>query len=385
MPKADLEVYRELKECPQIFQRINELSGDEFQIQGILRREFPPELVRAALTLVDLRNKGSVKFSQAASMWFDRQGYEQATAEEVANHKANRFKHTTLDLCCGIGADSMALAKKVPVIAVDLDPFKLQCCQWNTELIEQRNHVSLYLEDVTKVPLGQHLIHLDPDRRFTTSSKVIRIEQYVPGLEYMQELCRVGQGGAIKLSPAVNFGGKFPNAEVELISLSGECKEATIWFGELGTPGLWRATSLPTGVTLAGDPLSARAKISPVNKYLHDPDPAIVRSGLLDLLAEQLGIERTDAAEEYLTSEHMVESPFIRSFEVLENLPFNEKVIRQALHKAHVRELEIKCRHIPVNVDALRRSFKLSGDCKRVLIMCRENGDSRGLICQRIN
>ena len=64
-------------------------------------------------------------------------------------------------------------------------------------------------------------------------------------------------GGGIKASPASNFGGKFPHAEIELVSLEGECKEATIWFGELAEPGLWRTTVLPSGETIAGDPLAA--------------------------------------------------------------------------------------------------------------------------------
>ena len=90
-------------------------------------------------------------------------------------------------------------------------------------------------------------------------------------------------GGAIKLSPASNFGGKFDDVEIELVSLHGECKEATIWFGSLATPGLYRATVLPAGETLAADPLSEFPEQGPLAKYLYDPDPAIVRSGLVDV------------------------------------------------------------------------------------------------------
>ena len=79
----------------------------------------------------------------------------------------------------------------------------------------------------------------------------------------MTQLTKEFRGGAIKTSPASNFGGKFPLAEVELVSLKGECKEATIWFGELAEPGLWRATALPSGESLSGDPLSAVASARP--------------------------------------------------------------------------------------------------------------------------
>ena len=57
-------------------------------------------------------------------MWFERTGLEQATAEPVARHKARRFAGrtaTVIDLCCGIGGDTLALADWAEVVAVDLD------------------------------------------------------------------------------------------------------------------------------------------------------------------------------------------------------------------------------------------------------------------------
>ncbi len=57
-------------------------------------------------------------------------------------------------------------------------------------------------------------------------------------------------GGAIKLSPASDFAEHFggPGIEVELVSLNGECKEATVWFGAAATCRR-RATKLPENVT----------------------------------------------------------------------------------------------------------------------------------------
>ena len=48
-------------------------------------------------------------------------------------------------------------------------------------------------------------LHIDPDRRPGSGGKVIRIEDYLPGLETLLELIPQFQGGAIKLSPASNF------------------------------------------------------------------------------------------------------------------------------------------------------------------------------------
>ena len=45
------------------------------------------------------------------------------------------------------------------------------------------------------------------------------------------------------------------DTEIELVSVSGECREATVWFGELKGDAPYRATVLPGGESIAGDPM----------------------------------------------------------------------------------------------------------------------------------
>ena len=117
-----------------------------------------------------------------------------------------------------------------------------------------------------------------------------------PGVGFLQDLMTRCRGGAIKVGPASNFGGKFDGVEIELVSLAGECKEATLWFGELAGEAPFRATSLPTGETIAGHPLDCSVPITRLGRLLFDPDPAVVRSGLVDLVADRHGLNRLDGA-----------------------------------------------------------------------------------------
>src|SRR5689334_12950811 len=118
----DWDVLHRLRETPRIFELLDSASGPELQVQTTLRREFPDDLVRGALNLLELRRKAASKFPLAARMWLDRKGLEQATSEPVAHHKAKRFKGRVWDYCSGIGADAMALAAGSEVIAVDSNP-----------------------------------------------------------------------------------------------------------------------------------------------------------------------------------------------------------------------------------------------------------------------
>ena len=49
-------------------------------------------MCRAALSLVELRRRGVEKFSLAQEMFFDRNGLEMATREEVARYRAWRMR-----------------------------------------------------------------------------------------------------------------------------------------------------------------------------------------------------------------------------------------------------------------------------------------------------
>ncbi|HCO23502.1 MAG TPA: hypothetical protein DIT97_10755 [Gimesia maris] len=124
-------------------------------------------------------------------------------------------------------------------------------------------------------------------------------------------------------------------------------------------------------------------EITDADNYVYDPDPAVVRSGLLDVAAAQTGLSRLDPEEEYLTSTDAVDSPFFRRFRILEELSTNDREIRKYFRNANFGQLEIKCRRIPVGIEALRRKLSLKGDEAGVLIIARLQGKSRALVCER--
>ena len=375
-------ILEELRQTPELLELISAWSGSELGLQSRLRRQFPDALVRAAISLCELRRKAVNKFARAASMWFDRRGLEQSTAELVARHKAKRFDDAVWDLCSGIGSDAIAMADRCAVIAVDLNPAAGLRTRWNAEVYGVAERVETRCADVLKVDSISGWVHIDPDRRAGSEGKASRIEDYVPGLPELLDLTSRCRGGAIKVGPASNFGGKFPDTEIELISLAGECKEATVWFGELAGSESFRATVLPAGESIAGHPLDAVGVVAPLGRYVYDPDPAVVRAGLIDVVAERLGLNRLDGAEEYLTSDRLVQSAFVHPFEVLAELPNNEHDLRAWLRTSDFGQIEIKCRHIPVQAETLRRRLPLPGTKPGVVLIARIDGKSR-MICAR--
>jgi len=390
-----VELLRVLHATPELLERLQSETGSSLAIQKRLRDEFPADLVRAALTLRDLRKRAidSGRFTHGEQMWFDAKGLEQASAEAVASHKAARFgalrgdserEPLVADFCCGIGADSIALARSgCRVQAVDLAPTCCQFVEWNAEAYGVANRISVTCGDVLQIETQAEFLHIDPDRRPAGRKRVLRVEDCLPGLDDLQRLMEKFRGGAIKLSPASNFGGKFPGCEIELVSLDGECREATVWFGELAGAESCRATVLPSGATIAADPLSAWTNVGELGEWIYDPDPAVVRSGLVDVVAEQLGLRRLDDTEEYLTGDTLVESPFVRPFRVLESAPNNQKELRRAVRRSGFGQAEIKCRHIPIDAEAVRRKLPLVGSEPGVVVFARQSGKATAIVCRR--
>lgn len=389
MSESDQEncrILHGLRDSPQLFELLDAESGRELGVQKRLRSEFDGDLVRAAMTVRDLQKRATTKFDRASQMWFDPKGFEQATSQTVADHKAKRFAGRDVsDWCCGIGADAISLARAgSQVEAVDLLAANCLRTDWNAEVYEVANRITTQPADVTTLTERSGLLHIDPDRRDEIGRRMMRLEDCSPGLKFLQQIVGKFSGGAIKLSPASNFGGKFLDVEVELISLNGECREATIWFGELAGEESFRATALPSGETLAADPLSAWTNVGHHGEFLFDPDPGVVRAGLVDVLAERLNLQRLDDAEEYLTGDERLQSPFLQTFRILQNLPNNPKQYRRAVRANSFGQIEIKCRHIPIDAEAVRRKLPLEGTQPGALIFARQAGRARAFVCERV-
>lgn len=379
-----LATYRYLADHPQIFSEIAATQGDEFHVQKVLRSRHPDDAVRLALTVTELRRRAAKKFPQASKMWFDRERLEQATPWEVAVHKANRFDGRVWDYCCGLGADALALSGRSEVTAVDRDPLACLFTELNAKAlgVDPRS-LTVLCSSAESLTNRSGRLHIDPDRRAGALKRAVRVEDYVPDVATLRRLMSEFRGGALKVSPASNFGGKFDDVEIELVSLHGEAKEATIWFGDLAESELWRATLLPGGHTLAGDPLSSEPVLSPLGEYVFDPDPAVVRAGLIDLLCASTGLARLDDAEEYLTGDDRMSTPFASAFRVIAEFPNNERTLRKHLRQLQTGRLEIKARRLPIDVERLHRSLPVSDGPPAVLIFARIAGKARVIVAER--
>jgi hypothetical protein len=194
----------------------------------------------------------------------------------------------------------------------------------------------------------------------------------------LKGLIRSGASGAIKLGPASDFVRHFgaDAVEIELVSLGGECKEATVWFG--GAAGCRRrATCLPAGATWtdADGPADAAPAAAGVGPLVFDVDPTLARAGLVAGFAAAHGLARLAEGIDWLTGEAPVASPFLRAFRVIAAVPADDRRLRAEVASAGGGALDVRLRGVARTPESIRRALRPRGDRPLTLFL---HGGGRG-------
>lgn len=283
-------------------------TGNAPQLSVIekLRKQFGREMTESAIRINTSRQKALGKFSQSAELWLDVVRVEQATHQQVSIHKSQRFQNKMVaDLCCGVGGDSLSLAKTASaLIALDKDYDTLRRLEYNLKVTSARPPYQMVMADANRFCFGSELyLHVDPDRRAADRSgrPQFQIDAYQPGPETLLKLMSRQPGGCIKLSPGSNYEKLQDQAEklgikteVEVVSLHGECREATFWFGSLAGPKRRSATMLPSGYHfqgMGGTHFAQELQHVKPESVIVELDPALIRAELAKEYAGQYGLQ----------------------------------------------------------------------------------------------
>lgn len=355
---------------------LNPREEDFLRHFQIIERRFPAEIVRAALETAILRREAAQKFPFAQKMFFTRQALQQASGWEIAVYRAARYAgfDTALDLGCSIGSDTLALAEVIFTIGLDIDHLRLVMARANAENLGLQNRTVFFRADLYKgIPLRfsskaeKIACFFDPARR-KGERRIFSVYDYHPPLNVINDWLKVYPTLGVKISPGVDLDEvRSYNAEVEFISLHGELKEAVLWFGSFKTTQR-RATLLPGRYTICGECPDALPLSRPL-AYLYEPDPSILRAGLVALLGTQIGARQLDPAIAYLTSDHLEITPFARVWEIEDWFPFGLKRLRVYLRERGVGRVTIKKRGSPLVPETLIRELRLQGNEERVVFL----------------
>lgn len=162
--------------------------------------------------------------------------FEQCSSQESARRKP-LSGGSVLDMTCGLGIDTMALAEHFErVVSIERDEVLAEVVRYNMSLLGIRNVevVTASSEEyVASTSEHFHWVFVDPDRRSAEGKKMVCMEDCSPNVvALMPRLREISERVAIKLSPMFDCAEAFrlcSPAEVEVVSIGGECKEVNIY------------------------------------------------------------------------------------------------------------------------------------------------------------
>jgi len=376
-----------------------------------MRRTHSAPLVRAAMDLARARRTLRPKWpTLAEAMLADPPGAEMATSELAADHKARRFVEAgateVLDLCSGIGADAMGMARAgLQVEGVDTDESRIWMAGRNCALINACAWKGV-ARDARSVDLRARWAHLDPSRRSREGKRSLRLRDHEPGPDFFDALASQTTGGAIKLAPGVDAA-ELPPGELEIISERGSLTQAVLWTGALARhPRSCTLLDRDGAVhTLAGEPIergeltsesagesaadadaASTIPIAPIGAWVFSVDPAPERAGLLHLVARETDLAMVHPLAGLFTGDAPAHSPWLTPFEVLERFPWGragEKRARAWLHANDAGPTEVICRGGLTDTNALARRLRGKGQTTYTLMIVRMGETREALITRR--
>ncbi len=291
---------------PALMSRLSEMSLDPGA------KSKPDSLTSASravlFDIASLQVKGIRTFGtpvvEDAAWWVTRQSLQQSTHYAVAALKASWMGSSRVaDLCCGLGSDLIAIARRGPATGIDIDSDLLAFTAANLNSADVS--ADLYQADVTTGELARliadaELLHIDPDRR-VDGQRHTAAEDLVPDWTRVAELLQSCRGGVVKLAPATQIPG---DASLSFhrtwIAASGTVREQTLiagavldaaWVREHGMKSGGRsAISIRGGLASVFAP-DADLDLAPcrsgagVGQWIVDPDAAIRAAGLTEVFA----------------------------------------------------------------------------------------------------
>jgi hypothetical protein len=373
---------------PPYDERLAMVLSDQLRKQGV-----DAPLVAAALTQSRLRARARDKFDDFADgMLFTPEGLEQATRLTVAARHAQRYAAAgcakVADLTCGLGGDAMAMAALgLPVLAADVDELTAALATVNLRHFpdaDVRHADGLTLDLAAE---GVDGVFADPARRTTGGRRRHDPAAYTPPLDRVLAVREQVPALGVKVGPAIPHDLVPHDAEAQWVSVDGDVVEAGLWFGPLAPEGPGRGALVLRGreATALRTPAGGvpQPDVGPVGAYLHEPDGAVIRAGLVALVAEEVHGRLVDPTIAYVTSDTRASSAVAQSYRVLDTMPFGVKRLRTALRERGVGRLTIKKRGTAVVPEQLRKQLDLRGDEEATVVLTRVAGAQTVLLVER--
>jgi len=357
---------------PEVQHFIRKHINDPVNKLALEKNPFPEIPFPEILAQIVARSKAKDKLPA----WFETDGIyyppklsvEQSSSEETAQYKASLVSgKSLLDVTGGFGADDFFFSKKVG---------RVTHCEMNAALSEiaahnfnrlGANNIDCMAADSTGFLRQANeqfdWIYADPARRHEQKGKVFRLSDCQPNVPQLLGLYfSKAENILVKTAPLLDISAglaQLPHVvEIHVVALRNEVREL-LWVLRRGFSGVpvVKAVNLPEpqAFSFRLDETAGPRYCDP-EKYLYEPNAAVMKSGAFGLVAERFGIGKLSKHAHLYTSEDLIDNFPGRRFRIGHIIPYQKKEMSAlGLEKANV-----SVRHFPESVEAIRKKWKIA-------------------------
>ncbi len=349
--------------------------------------------------------EGRKKCQKKLPTWFNtpkiyypkKVNIEQTSSEITAQYKRDIVSGKSLvDLTGGFGVDSYFFSQKIDtVFHCELDSELTKIATHNFDLLGAKNIRVLSQDGISFLQNSKQQfdwIFIDPSRRNNSKGKVFLLADCKPDVtKHLDLFFNKTKNILLKTSPLLDITSgikSLRNAkEIHVVAVNNEVKEL-LWVLKKDYKNEIKITT--TNITkpknerfdfVLSDENKALAQLALPQKYIYEPNAAILKSGAFKAIGQQYQVFKLHQNTHLYTSQTLIDWPG-RSFKILNVLPYNKKILKNL----ELQKANITVRNFPESVATIRKKFKIIDGGNTYLFFfknCKEHYQI--LICSKVN
>jgi 16S rRNA G966 N2-methylase RsmD len=322
---------------------------------------------------------------------------EQTSSEKTAACKASIISGESLiDLTGGFGVDDFYFAKKIKtVVHCEINPELSNLVKHNFEQLNVSN-ITCYAGDslatLNTLDAKWDWIYIDPSRRNDIKGKVFMLKDCLPNVpENIDFYFTHSNAVLIKTAPILDISAGLSELKhvktIHIVALENEVKEL-LWELHKGYSGDLniKTVNIVKDKTETFDFIlnenSKFPNLSLPQKYLYEPNSAIMKSGGFDEVSSFYTLNKLHKHSHLYTSTALLSFPG-RVFEIQNTFPYNKTEMKSYLEKS---QANITTRNFPDSVETIRKKWKIKdGGNVYCFFTTDENNHKIVLICTKIS
>lgn len=379
---------------------INENIDATISKLALKKNPFPEVKWISIINQIEAKTKAKTKlpswFSTKNIIYPSKLSIEQSSSEKTASYKARIVSGKSLiDLTGGFGVDVYYFAKNIKKVAY---------CEINSELSKIVNHnfeefniknITCYSGDsiatLDLLDFKWDWIYVDPSRRNDTKGKVFMLQDCFPNVpEHLDLFFSYSKSILIKTAPLLDISAGIAELKnvktIHIVAVENEVKEL-LW--ELHKDYSGKINIKTVNITKGNesifdfilDDYSQTPAYGLPQKYLYEPNSAIMKSGGFDEVGSFFKLNKLHKHSHLYTNSALITFPG-RFFKIETTIPYHKIEMKKFLEG---KQVNITTRNFPDTVENIRKKWKIKeGGNKYCFFTTDENDMKIVLICTKI-